>query len=1124
MRKRLKRFLSLFMILSMIISNFSLVFANTNGNNNSENQIKRDNVLLLDTSGSMGGTPLKAMKTAAIKFCDEILKSDDDNRVALILWNSSLRSYDFTSDIEELKSIINGCAANGGTDTGAALEAAKNLLDSKGREDAIRNIVLCTDGLPEHGGSTTEGPYTSADSTYYGHANLAYNVAKEIHKDSYIYTLGFFHALSGAKKTFGVRFLRDLQNGGYYEVVDPNELEFAFGDIAEQIQRNVKLKGEFYYPSGDYYDYSATYYYDDEYFKESSYKHKPSLATMSMCLAWAAMASNAETSYEKKSKNVENLLTEIGFSHFDKNDFYTVKPTLDSIGVVAAYKMLQNDDGSTIPLIAVAVRGGGYEREWGSNFTIGREGEHQGFSEAKENVCKFLGEYVKKQGLTGDIKLWITGYSRASATANLVAGELDLHPEQILGTDVKLAPENLFMYGNETPAGILDSTSSESKVNPHDPLFWNIFNTINPCDLVPKVAPATMKFTRYGLDMVLDSKEVTSEKLYTDNVTNMLTIFDSLQNVSKNDYLVDDFQMKKIGIYNWMPFGEKISLTADDKKHKWGQSTFLNEFLRIVFDEYVVNRDHYVDALQDRVRTTCNLYYGCEVEQREKLLDVVGNIAKEKWTDVLWKLVTSKGSREEVYGVVSGWIKQGIDEAGITGFTDEEIDNVIFTFCDWVIAIAAEHPNYATTLYMNVKNIANAHFPELCYSWLASKDDNYMDEKKSASYPTAAYRVIRINCPVDAYVYDVDHKLVASIVGDVPQDLADSSMISAINENDEKEFYLPADYEYSLEILATGDGDVNIALSEYSYAANDYVRNVNYYNIPVVNGDVIRGHIPAAGDADKENAFLTGSKIEYQMVSPYGNEIKPDRDATGNEIAKTMHTVKVTTNASDVIVLGSGIYMEGSFAKVTTAYEESTKKFLGWYVDGKCVSTDLSYRFCVKSDVSMEARYEETVKSISGADVVLSETEYVYDGTMHTPAVTVTLEGKKLVENTDYKVTYSKNVEAGNAEVKVTGIGSYSGEKTVYFTILKASSTSTLSFATTTVYKTTKDKDFINPISGVTNEKITYKSSNNKVAVVKGGSGEVKIKGVGTATITAIVRGNKGNANVEVSYTVVVTK
>lgn len=53
----------------------------------------------------------------------------------------------------------------------------------------------------------------------------------------------------------------------------------------------------------------------------------------------------------------------------------------------------------------------------------------------------------------------------------------------------------------------------------------------------------------------------------------------------------------------------------------------------------------------------------------------------------------------------------------------------------------------------------------------------------------------------------------------------------------------------------------------------------------------------------------------------------------------------------------------------------------------------------------------------------------------------MTYGGKKLVKNTDYTVSYSKNTAIGQASVKITGKGLYKGTKTVNFNIRPATVT-----------------------------------------------------------------------------------
>lgn len=89
----------------------------------------------------------------------------------------------------------------------------------------------------------------------------------------------------------------------------------------------------------------------------------------------------------------------------------------------------------------------------------------------------------------------------------------------------------------------------------------------------------------------------------------------------------------------------------------------------------------------------------------------------------------------------------------------------------------------------------------------------------------------------------------------------------------------------------------------------------------------------------------------------------------------------------------------------------------------------------------------EDNKLIIGAlinDKVKTEFEegetFTYSGAELTPTVRVYInrvvfDDEQLIENTDYTVTYSDNINAGTATVTITGIGAYSGSKNVTFTI-----------------------------------------------------------------------------------------
>ena len=87
-------------------------------------------------------------------------------------------------------------------------------------------------------------------------------------------------------------------------------------------------------------------------------------------------------------------------------------------------------------------------------------------------------------------------------------------------------------------------------------------------------------------------------------------------------------------------------------------------------------------------------------------------------------------------------------------------------------------------------------------------------------------------------------------------------------------------------------------------------------------------------------------------------------------------------------------------------------------------------------------KIEVTIAGVSITDdnVTLSTTEFTYNGQEQKPTVTVILDDKNLVVDTDYEVSYNPTEvkDAGTYTVTVTGKGSYEGTVQKTFTIQKA--------------------------------------------------------------------------------------
>ena len=141
-------------------------------------------------------------------------------------------------------------------------------------------------------------------------------------------------------------------------------------------------------------------------------------------------------------------------------------------------------------------------------------------------------------------------------------------------------------------------------------------------------------------------------------------------------------------------------------------------------------------------------------------------------------------------------------------------------------------------------------------------------------------------------------------------------------------------------------------------------------------------------------------------------------------------------------------------------------------------------------------------RSLALCDIRIAEQKYTYDGTEKTPEMIIMDGSYTLQKNTDYTVKCSNNINAGNAELEITGAGNYSGTYKAGFLIEQTEPS--LKFDKKTITVKYGTKPFLCALSEKTTDgTITYSSSNPKAAVVDPATGKVTIKGGGTAAIMA---------------------
>lgn len=168
-------------------------------------------VLVLDTSGSMMGSPLQSTLSASSNFIHTVLDSYADIGV-VIFSNSAEKVCDFTMNESALQQALHTISAGGGTNTSTGLQMAYDMLRDSGAKNRV--IVLMSDGE------------SGDDPTY---------VAQQIKDDGItIYTLGFFESV-GYKGPAQTVMETIASDGCHYEVDREGALTEFFADVAEQI-------------------------------------------------------------------------------------------------------------------------------------------------------------------------------------------------------------------------------------------------------------------------------------------------------------------------------------------------------------------------------------------------------------------------------------------------------------------------------------------------------------------------------------------------------------------------------------------------------------------------------------------------------------------------------------------------------------------------------------------------------------------------------------------------------------------------------------------------------------------------------------------------------------------------
>jgi len=464
------------------------------------------------------------------------------------------------------------------------------------------------------------------------------------------------------------------------------------------------------------------YSYRDSYFTESASVYNPSLATMSVCLA----SINASISTPKRSSKLLQTLQAIGFTDAEANPYYDQRPEMDGIGVAVAHREIHSG-GEDFTVLAVVSRGVAYTAEWGNNFVIGTKGEAEGFSESAATVEAFVAEYVKKYGSSfeGTLKLWLTGFSRGAAVANLTAGHFSLAEK--VGT-VSVERKNIFCYTFEAPCAVTEDVCSREKAQS----LTNIHNITASNDLIPKVAPKGWGFFRYGTDESVIPEVRTAEnaaifEAFVSALPETLTTTDAS---GKRIAKTETFQARSL-------IGDptallKQGLTASGVKALLGNSDktcgqVMEDFV-LALSTAVGSRCSYVKNLEGSFRILFSEIMGSGYQSQvvwQKAAELLSRKLKDREDELLAAALTSNALRLNyiLNGIVTETAKEAdLDTAAYHALVLHSADLVAVLVKTVLADGVIDNFTDVLSVLENLDALFYTHYPEQVYAWMHALD------------------------------------------------------------------------------------------------------------------------------------------------------------------------------------------------------------------------------------------------------------------------------------------------------------------------------------------------------------------------------------------------------------------
>lgn len=396
--------------------------------------------------------------------------------------------------------------------------------------------------------------------------------------------------------------------------------------------------------SSGYKDIPVYYHYSDSYFEdceevqedgstlENAYIYNESLSSISSVMSSASEMSifsldgDEDTKYLYMSRNIEDIMRQLGFENITINNAYKSEIAIETIMLVAGKKTVSYG-GNDYTLIALFPDSGTSDAEWPLNVELGEGDYHEGFEYGASAVLlPFLKDYIESNEINGNVKLWISGMSRAAGFANVACGLVDLAIDdntlgELLTNSISLEKKNIYLYTFGCPATVSKNITwnmdSDGNYVDRKTEFNHMHNYLNGFDIIIHAVADEWDMDRFGqahINSKFTSDLAKDEEEFDERVQEFCKQYvymsgTALADLNYNrDYMYYDAETES---FHFCGADFRTAITNDDLE------TFSRRFMKEIAP--LIPRDKYTKYIQPAME----LFFGTSYFQMTEIKNAV---------------------------------------------------------------------------------------------------------------------------------------------------------------------------------------------------------------------------------------------------------------------------------------------------------------------------------------------------------------------------------------------------------------------------------------------------------------------------------------------------------------------